>query len=269
MDPLVTLTTDFGLASPYVAAMKGVLLGVCPTARICDLTHHIRPHDIRHASFFLAEALPYFPPEALHIVVVDPGVGGDRALLYAESPRFRLLAPDNGCWTRLDFPTPPRVRRLAESRFWRQPVSATFHGRDILAPVAGRLASGLDPAELGPEVDTWVTLPTDPPRFDATTGELVGAVAFVDDFGNVVTDIPAASVRIEEQPSIRVGDREEVRRWVRTYADAEPGDLVALRSSGGRLELAVVRGRADVRLGAIPGTPVRVLSPPPRGDAEG
>jgi S-adenosylmethionine hydrolase len=257
LDPLITLTTDFGLSAPYVAAVKGVLLSVCPSARILDLTHQIRPFDVRHAAFFLAEALPYFPAATLHVVVVDPGVGGERALLYVESPRIRLLAPDNGCWTQLQFPAPPSVRRLANSSFWRNPVSDTFHGRDILAPVAGRLALGLDPAELGPEVETWVTLAAEPPRFDPPSGELVGAVAFVDDFGNVITNIAAASLRLEEPAVVRVGER-EVQRWVRTYAEAEPGALVALCSSSGRLELAVVQGRADERLAAVPGTPVRV-----------
>jgi S-adenosylmethionine hydrolase len=267
LDPVVTLTTDFGLASPYVAAMKGVLLGVCPTARILDLTHQIRPFDVRHAAFFLAEAVPHFPAATLHVVVVDPGVGGERALLFVESPSVRLLAPDNGCWTRLQFPTPPRVRRLTNASFWRQPVSDTFHGRDILAPFAGRLAQGLDPAEIGPQVETWVTLPAEPPHFDSASGELVGTVAFVDDFGNVITNIGATSLRMEEAV-VCVGDR-EVHCWVRTYAEAEPGALVALCSSGGRLELAVVQGRADERLAAAPGTPVRVRRARPPGGAEG
>src|SRR5438067_9657108 len=155
--PLVTLTTDFGEDSPYVAAVKGVILSVNPDARLLDLGHQLPPQDIPHASFFLTAAIPYFPPGTLHVVVVDPGVGTERALLYVEVGGQRLLAPDNGCWTRLIAAgATPRVIRLAEPRYWRQPVSATFHGRDILAPVAGHLSLGLDPGLLGPAVTKWV-----------------------------------------------------------------------------------------------------------------
>src|SRR6516225_6482541 len=137
----ITLTTDFGTASPYTATMKGVILSLNPDARIVDLSHHIPPQDVRHAAFFLASALPHFPPDALHVVVVDPGVGGGRDVLFVEVGAQRLLVPDNGCWTLLHEGRPPvRVIRVTEPRFWRHPVSATFHGRDIFAPVAANLS---------------------------------------------------------------------------------------------------------------------------------
>src|SRR5437762_3447923 len=143
MEPLITLTTDFGGESPYVGAMKGVILGLNPRAHIIDLSHHIPPQEILFTAFFLQSSIPYFPGEAIHVVVVDPGVGTDRALLYVEVGGHRLLAPDNGCWTLLEGAAgEPRVIRLAEPRFWREPVSATFHGRDILAPVAAHLSLG-------------------------------------------------------------------------------------------------------------------------------
>src|SRR5262249_28116148 len=140
-DIIITLTTDFGDDSPYVAAMKGVILGINPRARLVDLSHNIPAQDLRYANFFLAASIPYFPAEAIHVVVVDPGVGTDRALLYVVVDGHRLLVPDNGCWTRPAniSAVPPRVIRLAEPRYWRHPVSATFHGRDILAPVAAHL----------------------------------------------------------------------------------------------------------------------------------
>src|SRR5262245_1661250 len=127
--PLITLATDFGEASPYVAAMKGVILGLNPDARLLDLSHAIPPQDLRHAAFFLRSALPYFPPGTLHVVVVDPGVGTERAALCVEAAGQRLLAPDNGCWTEWarTAPEPPRVWRLAEPRYRRAEVSATFH----------------------------------------------------------------------------------------------------------------------------------------------
>ena len=117
-EPFLTLTTDFGTASPYVASMKGVILSLNPHARIVDLSHHIPPQDVRHTAFFLASALPHFPPEAVHVVVVDPGVGGTRDILYVEVGVQRLLVPDNGCWTLLHDGRPPvRVIRLTERRF--------------------------------------------------------------------------------------------------------------------------------------------------------
>src|SRR5262249_34860862 len=155
---IITLTTDFGEESPYVAAMKGVILGINPNARIVDLSHQIPPQDLDYAAYFLAGAIPSFPPQVVHLIVVDPGVGTERALLYVEADGHRLLVPDNGCWTELIGTAAPRVIRLAETHYWRHPVSATFHGRDILAPVAGHLSLGVDPRTLGPEVEKWVRL---------------------------------------------------------------------------------------------------------------
>jgi S-adenosylmethionine hydrolase len=257
--PIITLTTDFGEESPYVAAMKGVILGVNPEARLLDLCHQIRPQDIRHAAFFLAEAVPYFPSDTVHVVVVDPGVGSERALLYVEVGGQRLLAPDNGCWTWLtrNKTAPTRVIRLAEARFWRQPVSATFHGREILAPVAGHLSRGVEPTELGPQVSEWVSLESPEPSLGKKMAR--GEVVFADHFGNLITNIPAEA--ISGEPGIlKVGKKKFRRgfRWVRTYADAKPGTLVALISSGGTMEVAIVQGNAAKKLRAGFGTPIAI-----------
>lgn len=253
-DPVVTLTTDFGEASPYVAAMKGVLLSINPAVRILDLSHRIPPQDIRHAAFFLAAALPEFPPCAIHVVVVDPGVGSERALLYVELDGCRLLAPDNGCWTELArrASAPPRVIRLANARYWRPTISATFHGRDILAPSAGHLSLGVDPSALGPEVVEWVRL--DLPGMSVQPNGWSGEVVFVDSFGNLLTNLPG-KLLVETSARLFVGD-EEVTRRVRTYAEAEPGAIVALQSSTEMVEIAVVQGNAAARLRASVGTPV-------------
>lgn len=255
-DALITLTTDFGDASPYVAAMKGVILGINPSARILDLGHRLPPQDVRHASYFLAAALPYFPPGVLHVVVVDPGVGSTRAVLYVETAGHRLLAPDNGCLTGfLDaVGSTPLVRRLSESMYWRQRVSSTFHGRDIFAPVAGHLSLGLDPAHLGPVMTGWVSL--EPAGFTTMSGGLAGEVAFVDDFGNLISSIPASRLAGAPTECLVGGKSLGMVRRVRTYAEAEGGELVLLASSTEHLELAVVRGSAAVRLGARIGTPV-------------
>src|ERR1700680_3630512 len=138
---VITLTTDFGEQSPYVAAMKGVILGINPRAQLVDLSHKIAPQDLRGAAYFLAAAIPYFPAEVVHVVVIDPGVGTKRALLYVRLGGHKLLAPDNGCWTWVECGADidPVVIPLDEPRFWRPQRSSTFHGRDILAPVAAGL----------------------------------------------------------------------------------------------------------------------------------
>jgi S-adenosylmethionine hydrolase len=249
-DPLITLTTDFGCDSPYVAAMKGVILSLNPAARLHDLSHAIPPQDLRHAAFFLSGAVPYFPKGTLHVIVVDPGVGTERAMLYAELGGQRLLVPDNGVWTRLG--PPGRVIQLREKRYWRADVSRTFHGRDILAPVAGHLSLGLDPAALGPAVSEWVHLTA--PEFRRGPHGLTGEVVFVDHFGNLVSNIPGEALG----GPARVTVAGQEARLVHTYADAPPGTLVAVVSSWGTLEVAVSQGSAAARLQAGVGTPVTV-----------
>jgi S-adenosylmethionine hydrolase len=251
--PTVTLTTDFGDGSAYVAAMKGTLLAVNPAVRLLDLSHRIRPQDLMAAAYFLADALPWFPPKSIHVIVVDPGVGTGRALLCVEWAGQTVLVPDNGCWTPIVQPDslPPRVYRLEERRYWREDVSSTFHGRDVLAPVAGHLSLGVTPADLGPEVADWVRLTLPQPRL--TVDGIRGEVVIVDRFGNLVTNITSAA--IEAPGSVRIDGR-ATAKWVKTYGDAEPGTLVALIGSAGRLEIAIVNGSAAARLCLEKGAPV-------------
>jgi S-adenosylmethionine hydrolase len=260
-DAIITLTTDFGEASPYVGAMKGVILSLNPSVRILDLSHRIPPQDVRHAAFFLQAAVPYFPADVIHVVVVDPGVGTERALLYVEVNSQRLLAPDNGCWTSLARAgsRPPAVFRLTEPRYWRHPVSSTFHGRDILAPAAAHLSLGVAPSALGVPVTQWVQLEDRRPVLwpDGAEGEVI----FVDEFGNLLTNIPAEALSAEagRRVHVRVEGREIVH-LVKTYAEAAPGTPVALVSSLGTLEVAVTRGSAAACLQAQVGTSVSVWS---------
>src|SRR5579885_1417354 len=247
-DPIITLTTDFGEDSPYVAAMKGVILTLNPAARIVDLSHLIPPQDVRHAAFFLAGCVPYFPAGVIHVVVVDPGVGTERAVLYVEAAGHRLLVPDNGCWILLgrDAASPPTVLRLNEPRYWRESVSNTFHGRDIFAPAAAHLSLGLDPKKLGQPADEWVRWEMPQPRPVANGWR--GEVVFVDHFGNLITNIPAGVVR-SAPDVLQVGKKTFRRgfRWVRTYGEAKPGALVVLVSSAGLVEVAVAPGNAARR----------------------
>ena len=252
MNPLITLTTDFGTFSPYVAAMKGVILSINPQAQLLDLCHTIPPQDVRYAAWFLREALPYFPSEALHVVVVDPGVGTERALLYVEVGRCRLLVPDNGLWTWLEEVGPRRIILLQERRWWRETVSNTFHGRDILAPVVARLSLGLEPGQLGPARETWVQLPWPVPEQHGAI--LEGEVLFVDDFGNLITNLRGSG----ETSIVQLGEQ-SISRWVRSYGEASSGELVALISSGGWIEVAQVNGSAAAILGMGRGAKVRLL----------
>jgi S-adenosylmethionine hydrolase len=213
---------------------------------------------VRYASYFLANSLPFYPSGTLHVVVVDPGVGSERAILYVEIGGQRILAPDNGCLSTLfsEAEPPAVLRHVRASRFFRPNVCATFHGRDIFAPVAGHLSLDLNPARLGPSVSHWVRLELPQPKL--TKNRIDGEVAFIDPFGNLISNIPAEMV--QRQPVVlRIGKRTfKQLAWVCCYAEAKPGELAALISSNGNLELAIVQGNAAQRLGARVGTPLGV-----------
>jgi S-adenosylmethionine hydrolase len=258
-EPIITLTTDFGTSSPYVAAMKGVILSLNPTARVVDLSHDIPPQSVHHAAFFLTAALPYFPPGTIHVVVVDPGVGTERAVLYAELATQRVLAPDNGCWTLAAEKLPiERVMRVTNRAYFRDTVSTTFHGRDIFASVAGYLSLGINPAQMSlrDEIYTeelarplWTFERLQKPAPTVTHESITGEVVFVDGFGNLITNLPP-------EMGMVVINEVEVSRRVRTYGEALPRTLVALTSSFESLEVAEVQGNAAKRLNAQVGTPV-------------
>jgi len=256
--PLITLTTDFGYTSPYVAVMKGVILSINPAAAIVDLSHSIRPQDLRHANYFLTTAIPYFPPGTIHVCVVDPGVGSERAGLCVEIEDQRLICPDNGICTSLLKKTkkPITVRRLTDQRFWRPRISNTFHGRDIFAPVAAHLSLGTAPSLLGPEMAEPVALPS---HTAVTFGKRwEGEVQFIDDFGNLITNIPACKMKLLPVKVSVAGSPREVLRWVRNYSEGNEGELVSLFSSDGYFEISAVNGSAAKRLGVTAGAVVEL-----------
>ncbi|QJW94125.1 SAM hydrolase/SAM-dependent halogenase family protein [Frigoriglobus tundricola] len=259
--PLITLTTDFGRTAPYVAVMKGVILSINPAATIVDLTHEIRPQDVRHASYFLRTAVPYFPAGTVHVCVVDPGVGSERAALCVETPEQVLVGPDNGVFTGV-------IRRLGcraagaltAPPFWRAPSpSATFHGRDIFAPVAAHLSLGVGREEVAPGKFDPMLLPA---RCAVTFGKRwSGEVQFVDDFGNLITNIPACKMKgLPVRVSLGGAELGTVR-WVRTYSEAAPGELVSLFSSDGYFEIAEVNGNAARKLKVDAGVVVELEQP--------
>jgi len=236
MPRVVTLTTDFGTGSGYVAEMKGRLLSATAAFTLVDIAHDVPAHDIRAAAWLVGQACPAFPPGSLHIVVVDPGVGTTRRLI----------------WARVDsFPDP-----VARTLHVAPGASATFHGRDVLAPAAVALLDGAKPESLGPPAGPLVRLQWPVPSENATG--IHGEVVHVDAFGNLVTNLPADLwPRLAEAGRLRVGDH-DVATVVRTYGDAPRGSLVALVGSQAAIEAAVVEGSAAARLAAGVGTPVTI-----------
>jgi S-adenosylmethionine hydrolase len=253
MPRIVTLTTDFGTGSVYVAELKGRLLHARAPLTLVDIAHDLPPHDVRAAAWLVGQACFAFPPDTLHIVVVDPGVGTARRLVWARLGDQEFLCPDNGV---LGYSV--RHAPLAEARAISvaAAASATFHGRDVLAPAAVRLLDGERPETLGPRLPSLTSIPWPEPR--ETEAGIEGAVIHVDAFGNLVTNLSAALwPRVVAAGAIQVG-RHAVTTLVHTYGDAPRGTPVALVGSQGFLEIAVVEGRGDQRLAAGVGTPVRI-----------
>jgi S-adenosylmethionine hydrolase len=238
--------------------MKGVMAQINPEVRVIDLTHQIPPQDIAAARFNLMNAYPYFPSGTVHVAVVDPGVGGARRAIAIELKDGFLVGPDNGLFGGvLSHQEAIAAVELTNSRFWRsgQP-SSTFHGRDIFAPVAAHLASGVELRELGLAIDlpSLAQLPTLNWRSEGNW--IRGCVQYCDRFGNVITNIPASTVEGQTW-TVVVGDREIAA--VSSYSDCAVGDLVALVGSHGWVELAVNQGNAQARLQLVYGDGVEVL----------
>lgn len=257
---LITLTTDFGADSPYVAQMKAVILSLNPTAQIVDVTHSVPPQDIRRGAWTLEEAGPFWPAGTIHVCVVDPGVGTSRRLVYAEIGSGRYLAPDNGLLSRLARKHGvSTIIALERRQFMRPDVSNTFHGRDILAPVAAHLSLGLDPHRLGPTIDRLVEFPW--AEVSVMPGKIKGEVRSIDSFGNLITDIEAAKLAdVPTDPDrVRIKcDEHETQGLFKTYADQPQMTLVAVIGSSGYLELAIVGDSAAIMLGVRAGAPISV-----------
>jgi len=260
MNPAVlALTTDFGTAGPYVAAMKGVILGINPDARLVDVSHEIAPHNIREAALCLSQVVPFFPPGTIHVVVVDPGVGSNRRLLCVRMRDQIFLAPDNGVlsWSARGNGTIERIE-LSESRFWRSEISSTFHGRDILAPAAAHLSLGITPSQLGRPAGDCEQLPW--PEPSPIPGGLQGELLAVDRFGNLITNFVQPDFPVAARSTLRVVfGTTEIGPLVRTYSDVREGEFAVLVGSSGLVEIAVRNGNAAERLRAGPGTRVRVV----------
>jgi S-adenosylmethionine hydrolase len=253
--PLVTLTTDYGSGSGYPAQVKGVLLSAVPDLRLVDLSHGVPPFDLLAGALLLEACVPWYPVEAIHLAVVDPGVGtARRALCVVDPSGRRLVGPDNGLFTPFLQPG-ARVFALSDPAVVPQPACPTFHGRDLFAPVVAALAGGLDPARLGPAVQDPVRL--DWPVAERSAGQVRGVTLAQDSFGNLVTSIREQDLAGAEVRAVLCDGRPA--RWARTFGDGEPGELLALVGSGGRVEIAVREGSAAGHLHRWRGAEVRLL----------
>jgi len=260
--PLITLTTDFGEADYYAPAMKGVIYSINPAAEIVDLTHQIPPHDIYAAAFTLLCCYNDFPKMTLHVVVVDPGVGSQRRPIMVMTDNYNFIGPDNGVFSYIyQREHVNRIVQFTVEHYFRAPVSHTFHGRDVFAPVAGYVSKLVDWSKMGEEI-------SDPVRFNTPTPTVVsdkqirGHVIHVDRFGNVITNITTAEASEERLRSarVRVG-KHEAARVLTHYAEANPNELFAYIGSAGFLELAVSRQSAARMTEARRGIEVEVVLP--------
>ncbi len=264
--PFITLTTDFGTRDPFVGVMKGVILGIEPRARMIDLTHEIAPQSVVEAALAVGTAYRYFPLWTIHLAVVDPGVGSARRPLLAVTERHYFLAPDNGLLS-LVFEREESVRviHVTAEHYFLQPMSATFHARDVFAPLAGWLARGIDISVFGEEVEDYVRLDLPHPR---RVGKeiLEGQVMHVDRFGNATTNITADELESflsgrAEKDCLVVLKGQRIAGLSRYYAEREEGTLGAVLGSAGYLEIFINQGNAAESWGIRPGDEVAVLLP--------
>jgi S-adenosylmethionine hydrolase len=262
---IVTLLTDFGTADYFVGAMKGAVLSVNPAAQIVDLTHEIAPHDVEAGAFTLLEAHQTFPTGSIHVAVVDPGVGSARRPILAASDNYFFVGPDNGLFSYVyEREEKCRVFHLTNEEYFRRPVSATFHGRDVFAPVAGALSQGVAPHTFGREIFDYVRLAPLAPEIAGD--EIRARVIHIDRFGNCITNLSHAELSeasIARGARLKINGR-EVRSFRKFFAEThdESDELFAVWGSAGFLEIAAFRASAALLLGAERGQEVFLSVPP-------
>lgn len=258
----ITLTTDFGVDSPYVAAMKGVILTICPTARIFDLCHSVKPQNIYQGARTLEKVAQFFPPGTVHVAVVDPGVGTSRDIILAQIGDYYYIAPNNGLLTRVIHKAElinvsMKFYSLQNRGYWREAISNTFHGRDVMAPAAAHLLCGMAPQYMGTPTTSIVRLEIPEPVVTPT--EITGIVEDVDSFGNLITNINVkllAGRAADDSFHIALSGRTVTQGVCRTYGEKPVGATVAIINSSNHVEIAVVNGNAAQTFNASVGTKV-------------
>ncbi|MFN7997791.1 MAG: SAM-dependent chlorinase/fluorinase [Bryobacteraceae bacterium] len=256
--PLITLTTDFGLSDHYVGTMKGVILSICPTAHIVDVSHGVSPYEIAEGALMVSQMYRYFPRRTIHVVVVDPGVGTSRRPILAQAAGQFFIAPDNGVLSLMYARETHKVRVITNDRYFLKPVSNTFHGRDIFSPSAAHLGSGIAPARFGKLVDDYLRLDLDHP---ARTGRRAwtGTILKVDHFGNIVTNFSARDFPDLEKRAFEMAvGPQRVSVLARNYAECGPGEVFLIVGSSGYYEISVGQASAAKKLGCGSGAPLEL-----------
>lgn len=258
---IITLTTDFGLRDAYVGAMKGVICTIRPSTRIIDISHEVPPQDIAEGAYLLEAAFPWFPPGTVHVVVVDPGVGTERRAIAVYAQGHLFVGPDNGVLSPALSQDPVFVRVISDVDYALPQKSETFHARDIFAPAAAHLASGISLERMGPPINDYLVL--DLPKPKLREGRLEGEIVRIDRFGNGISNISGAMLnRLGAGPFIVFLGERDLGSLKRRYQDVSPGEPLALIGGDGRMEIAASGASALERLEIAPGTPVRVILRP-------
>jgi S-adenosyl-L-methionine hydrolase (adenosine-forming) len=257
--PTITLTTDFGLQGEYVGAMKGVMLNINPHCRVIDITHQISPQNILQAAFVLEKTNKYYPSGTIHLVVVDPGVGTERRALIIKKREHFFVGPDNGVFSFiLDEKGKTEAVEIKEKQYFLSPLSSTFHGRDLFAPVAAHLSLGTDLKKFGLPAKDFVRMEW--PRAELKENRLAGKILWADSFGNLITNITREEYGslLEGNPILIKGAGWKIQHLARTYAEARPREPIALFGSSDLLEIAMNQGNAYQRLGIKPGEIIHI-----------
>jgi len=258
----ITLTTDFGASDHYVGAMKGVVYGINPSAQVVDISHAISSYDLLDGALAIAQAYSYFPADTIHVVVVDPGVGSARRAILARTEKYFFVAPDNGVLSlALEREQRVHVHEISSEHYIQQPMSHTFHGRDVFAAVAAWLSKGVEFSNFGNEISDYVRFRMPKPT-RMESGQIQGVVLKVDKFGNVVTNITPQDVPqlfAEEPPQFKIlVSKHEITSLKAAYAEGAPGEVFGILGSMGLLELSTNRGSAAGALEVGKGTEVVV-----------
>ncbi|HEV2492997.1 MAG TPA: SAM-dependent chlorinase/fluorinase [Terriglobia bacterium] len=265
---VITLTTDFGLADHFVGVMKGVILSIHSDVELVDISHEIGSYDITEGALTLAQSYRYFPPGTIHLVVVDPGVGSARRPILAATPRYHFVAPDNGVLSAIyEREDALEVRHITADHYWLKPVSDTFHGRDIFAPVAAWLSKGVEPSNFGELITDYIriALPKPTRRQESGNWRVEGTVLRIDKFGNLITnltleDVPELSAATPPPFRVVINGR-EVTTLRRSFAEGQPSEVFAILGSSGCIEIGTNRGSAAQTLQAGRGAPVTAIFP--------
>lgn len=255
---MITLLTDFGSSDHFIGVMKGVIATIAPSTPVIDITHEVPPFSIIEGAFLLEQSWRYFPKKTIHLAIIDPGVGSQRRPLLIESSGHYFIGPDNGLFSPILAQPNTKTRHLTEAKFWLPNPSTTFHGRDIFAPVAAHLSSGIKPAQLGKRITDPIQTPAlKPIRHSRRT--YIGAVLHTDRFGNLITNyaIPEFD-SLRNRPFELKAGLETIELYATTYAHCPPGELCLLPGSSGYYELSIANDSAAKRTGLAPGSPLEL-----------